>query len=66
MQVSVIPRPYEGTLENGLFVQKLPAVSLPVCLPGPPEAGFAHISTVHEGAFVLMASEIILAPDSPM
>lgn len=66
MQVSVIPRPQKGPLENGLFVWKLPAASLPIFLPGPPGSGLVHISTVHEGAFVLIASEIILAPDSPM
>lgn len=35
-----------------------PAQSTGIC--------FVHISTVHEGAFVLIVSEIILAPDSPM
>lgn len=49
-------------LRNGPFVGKLSAV----CLPDPPGTCFAHISTVHKGAFVLIASEIILAPDSPM
>lgn len=34
--------------------------------PSLPRTGSGHMSTVHVGAFILMASEIILAPDSPM
>lgn len=66
MQVSVIPRSQEVTLENGLFVWRIPAVCLPILMLDPPGTCFVHISTVHAGAFVLIVSEIILAPESPM
>lgn len=40
--------------------------SFQLSLHGSPGSYFPYISTVHVGAFVLIASEIILAPDSPM
>lgn len=63
----IIPRPQEGHWEMVFFSPKASScifVHPPVWSTR--NLFFAHISTVHEGAFVLMASEIILTPDSPM
>lgn len=52
-----------GCAQRSLFLFR--SFHSPESVHPPPVPGLAHISTVHEGALVLIASEIILAPESP-